>query len=204
MTHSIQLLHYPDYPTVSITVEDCDDSLDLTQLQDDDNGNGGPNGNGDEPDDLHPYSYARCPIYLTPEDIQCTVQEWQQEVCIGVCALNQRLMLFYGWQQSALPSCAVYHLSSQGPLLPYEPSALFWPSKTESILLPSFLIIHPKIFLSHPVLDVLKYFKSYLGMFWEFSHNFLPKSCFRSIFRHFPRIPPDGVAVCMHAKIPPY
>ena len=44
-----------------------------------DDGNGN-SGNGDGPDDLPPYSYDRCPTDLTPQEIQPTVEEWEEEV----------------------------------------------------------------------------------------------------------------------------
>ena len=44
---------------------------------DDDNGN---SGNGDGPDDLPPYPYDRHPKDLTPQEIQLTVEEWEEEV----------------------------------------------------------------------------------------------------------------------------
>ena len=42
---------------------------------DDDNGN---SGNGDGPHDLPPYSYDRRPIDLTPQEIQLTIEEWEE------------------------------------------------------------------------------------------------------------------------------
>ena len=81
-------------PTVSITVEDSDDTLDVTQFQDNDNGNGSPNGNGKGPDDLEPYSYGRCPADLTPGDIEHTAKEWEQCITLTQTTSDTELELF--------------------------------------------------------------------------------------------------------------
>ena len=63
-------------PTVSIAVEEAKEDSSGSLYIDDDNGN---SGNGDGLGDLPPYSYDRGPIDLTPQEIQLTVEEWEED-----------------------------------------------------------------------------------------------------------------------------